>query len=788
MSNKSATCSTIVVSEFLRKSRVVLKKWLKDIKEVIRFKDELIGLVPDCRNDMPKKILYCYLLTIALTACMIPQAFAESSFEKALAQVDRGDYAQAAISLEDLLKTQPTHPEKQAIHHVLAYCYEKGQKWTKAIEHYTLALSATYPLADYVIYHLAQSYGQMKNNQNAIVWYQRLIDEHPQSVHFAGAKYELGKAQYYAGNHADAQKSFLALIADSKNSYVRKATYEAAKTYAKLGNWKQAQDTYQQLINANNADMIAQSSLNALQKLVAARPELQTTRNQRMTHAMVRFNRGQLTSARSEFRKAAAGHKDKITARATYYIGRAYHRQRKYDLALKEYNKIVSLYPASGYLTRAIYQSTLCYRRKGQPQLAEKHLTDFIAKYSWSALADDASYDLGWVQENEKQYDKAIASYRRLTTQYPNSDRLPRAYWRIGWIQFRNGQYADCIATFTTLQKGFPHDSWAKAARFWIAKTYERQNRLKEAEAVYSAIVKANHWYYSGAAKEHLKRLQSQTDAPTKSDVLVTPRVRVTVNSPAWRNIGSQKTSRVAQLMRLKLFEDALTELEGLIKHNNSNLRDNYYNLILCLEKLKRFQQAHGYADRLSRFQPLRARSNAIPVELYRLLYPLYYTDLLQKHTTKYEIDPLFVAAMIREESRYNADAVSYAGAIGLMQIMPANGPEFASRLKIPRFNTKMLYNPDINIQMGSWYMKSLMNQFDNNHALVAGAYNGGPGRMRRWIKAKQIPDLDEFIEDIGIDQTRRHIKKVIDSYIIYQQLYSNPAPASANLPPPSDG
>ena len=737
---------------------------------------------------MSKKTVYSYLLPIVLTVCMIPQGFAESPFEKALALVDQGNYTQAARSLEDLLKKEPTHAEKQAIHHVLGYCYEKGGKWAKGIENYTLALSATYPLADYVIYHLAKSYGQRKDNQNAIVWYQRLIDEHPQSVHFASAKYELGKAQYYAGNHAEALKSFLALIADSKNSYVRKATYEAAKTYAKLGNWKQAQDTYQQLIHANDADMIAWSSLNALQKLVAARPELQMTRNQRMTHAMVRFNRGRLTSARSEFRKAAAGHKDKITARATYYIGRAFHRQRKYDSALKEYNKIVSLYPASGYLTRALYQSTLCYRRKGQPQLAEKHLIAFIEKYSWSALADDALYDLGWVQENQKLYDKAIASYRRLTTQYTNSDRLPRAYWRIGWIQFRNERYADCIATFTTLHKGFPHDSWAKAARFWIAKTYERQNRLKEAETVYSEIAKASHWYYSGRAKEHLKRLRSKTDGSVTPEVLAAPRARVTSDSTAWKNIGSKKTPRVAQLMRLKLFEDALTELEGLIKRNNSNLRDNYYNLILCLEKLKKFQQAHGYADRLSRFQPLRSRNNAIPVELYRLLYPLYYTDLLQKHTTKYEIDPLFVAAMIREESRYNAGIVSYAGAIGLMQIMPANGPEFASRLKIPRFNTKMLYNPDINIQMGSWYMKSLMDQFDNNRYLVAGAYNGGPGRMRRWIKAKQIPDLDEFIEDIGIDQTRRHIKKVIDSYIIYQELYPKPAPASANIPPPSEG
>ena len=244
---------------------------------------------------MLSKRLYSYLLPIALTVCMISQVFAESSFEKALALVDQGNYTQAARSLEDLLKTQPTHPEKQAIHHVLAYCYETQKKWAKGIEQYTLALSATYPLADYVIYHIAKSYGQMKDNKNAIIWYQRLIDEHPQSIHFAGAKYELAKAQYHTRNYAAALKGFLALSTDSKNSYARRATYQAAKTHGRLGNRKQAQDTYQQLINANNADMIAQSSVDALQKLVAAHRELQITRNQRMTHAMVPVSYTHLT-------------------------------------------------------------------------------------------------------------------------------------------------------------------------------------------------------------------------------------------------------------------------------------------------------------------------------------------------------------------------------------------------------------------------------------------------------------------------------------------------------------
>jgi soluble lytic murein transglycosylase-like protein len=128
---------------------------------------------------------------------------------------------------------------------------------------------------------------------------------------------------------------------------------------------------------------------------------------------------------------------------------------------------------------------------------------------------------------------------------------------------------------------------------------------------------------------------------------------------------------------------------------------------------------------------------------------------------------------MIREESGYDADAISHAGAYGLMQIMPVTGEDVAQRLKINSFEPKMLFEPEINIQIGTWYMKNLMDTFDNNHALVSGAYNGGQGRMKQWLEELNLSDMDEFIEDIPIDETRRHIKKVMDSYYIYKELYS---------------
>jgi len=729
---------------------------------------------------MIKKILFALSLLLYLFAnfYITAKASANSAFTEALVLVEGRNYVQAAQRLESLLQKPAdlSGLEKEAIYHVLAYCYESQNQWAKAAESYQKAISPTYNLADYAVYHLAGLYQKMDDPQNAIIWYQRLIDQHPQSFHFAEAKYEIAQAYQSQGNYTRALDYLSGLIADKKSGYVRQATFESARAYEGLQNWKEAQLTYQRLIDADASDDIARSALARLQSLTQAHRELTITRDQRMSHGMVLYHQGKIEDARAKFQAVAKGYKDALAGQATYHIGLAYYRQRQYDLALKEFNQVVSLSPQSGYLMRALYQITLCYRRKDEPDMAQKRLKDFIDTYesSGDGLVEDAMYDLGWVQENQKQYDEALASYRRLANKYPRNKLLPQTYWRMGWMQFKQKRYNESIETFTTLMKLFPTDSYALAAHFWIAKSYERQGQWEAAEKKYQELAESNQWYYSFRAREQLKNQLARNQSGTASVNRSQSQTRVISNSSLLKNIGAEKTPRVEKLMTLRFYEDAITELRGNIQLNLSKLKDNYYNLFLCYQKLERFQEAQLYAEKVGQLESASRANPTLPQELYQLLYRVYYTDIIGKHANQYQMDPLFVAAMIREESRYNAKILSSAGAVGLMQIMPETGSELAQRLRLGPFRSDMLYDADINIQMGTSYMKQLMEQFENNIALVAGAYNGGPNRMERWVREMNIPDMDEFIEDIPIVETRRHIKKVLDSYYMYQELYSN--------------
>lgn len=157
---------------------------------------------------------------------------------------------------------------------------------------------------------------------------------------------------------------------------------------------------------------------------------------------------------------------------------------------------------------------------------------------------------------------------------------------------------------------------------------------------------------------------------------------------------------------------------------------------------------------------------------IMRYHYPLKYSNYIFKYSHENRIDPMLVAAVIYVESRFNTEAVSKKGARGLMQIMPETGQWAAGKLCIDDFDVDMLFEPELNIKLGTWYLSTLMKEYSGNMNLVIAAYNGGRGNVNQWLKTDTINYDGNNIEKIPFSETRLYVKKINSAYSIYKKIY----------------
>ncbi len=151
--------------------------------------------------------------------------------------------------------------------------------------------------------------------------------------------------------------------------------------------------------------------------------------------------------------------------------------------------------------------------------------------------------------------------------------------------------------------------------------------------------------------------------------------------------------------------------------------------------------------------------------------YPLRYEEFIVKYAEENGLDPYFVAAVIHAESDFDPQAVSRAGAIGLMQIMPPTGEWIAEKLGVEGFNKDMLTDPQTSIRFGCWYLKFLSDKFEGNRQLIVAGYNAGHNRVAEWLKDRDISD-GESLKDIPFKETEGYIKRVEKSYDKYKEFY----------------
>lgn len=154
-----------------------------------------------------------------------------------------------------------------------------------------------------------------------------------------------------------------------------------------------------------------------------------------------------------------------------------------------------------------------------------------------------------------------------------------------------------------------------------------------------------------------------------------------------------------------------------------------------------------------------------------RSRYPLSYTEIIRENASRYDLDPYRVAAVIRTESGFDPEAVSGAGAMGLMQIMPETGEWIADKLDMENFQLNTLFDPAVNIEIGCWYLDFLADRFDDPE-LIAAAYNAGHGRVAQWLGDDTVSADGEHIETIPFPETRDYVERISEAYDAYRRLY----------------
>lgn len=152
--------------------------------------------------------------------------------------------------------------------------------------------------------------------------------------------------------------------------------------------------------------------------------------------------------------------------------------------------------------------------------------------------------------------------------------------------------------------------------------------------------------------------------------------------------------------------------------------------------------------------------------------FQLKYVELIRTYSEEYDLDPAFVAGVIYTESKFRENAVSRAGARGLMQIMPQTGAEIAEALGEP-YDPDHLFDPDTSIRYGCYYLRQQLDRFDQNAAVALAAYNAGPNKAAQWLSEYGL-DSKGRIAYIPYEETRNYVSRVFQAQENYANLYPN--------------
>ena len=616
---------------------------------------------------------------------------------------------------------------------VLADIYLNSRKSREAIAALD-KLETEYPtLADYVLLKRAQAQTQIRDIQGATKTWQSILTNYPNSPAAAEGLFALGQNQQLLDKfpaHPRSQEVVLRLLAQAPS---RVDLMAHLVTY--FGDIKGIVPT--------------------LDRLVSSAPYL--TSDQWWAVAEAYYNNFEFGKAANAYNLATV---NPITA---YKYARSLQRGKQNESAIIAYNRVVQQFPQSPQAPRALIRIT---------QLESPEVAIFVADRLIANYPDTAGEALlikATLLQDKLNSPKAASDARNLLLErYGSTGSAGQLRWRIAQGQASGGQLNNAIATVDNLIANSPDSGIAAEASFWAGKWSSQSGDKSRSKKFFEFAIRQHpESYYAWRSAGSLGwQVGTFTTARYTTPAISIPSARIPLP------VGSAK---LQELYLLGLDRDARSQWQTELNAKR-NLEPNE---IFTDGVLRVAVQDNLVGIKTIESLDLIDVSNSQKAEIAKIkqhpaymqsLYPFHYWDIISDWSKERNLSPALVIALMRQESRFEAQIRSRSGAIGLMQIMPETGSWIASKKGVNNYN---LDNPLDNISFGTWYLAYTHSRYGDNSMLAVASYNAGPGAVGRWVEGRNISDPDEFVNSIPYDETRDYVSKVLVNYWNYLRLYS---------------
>jgi soluble lytic murein transglycosylase len=430
----------------------------------------------------------------------------------------------------------------------------------------------------------------------------------------------------------------------------------------------------------------------------------------------------------------------------------------------------------------------LAYQQlNNQPQMLQQ-LDELRKNYPQSAAYADALWSTGNFFLRQGDWKSAVRYYQPLAASFPQDLQGRESCWRVAWNHYLEGETDQARQSFQDYLTRYPGSPHTAAALYWLGRLAEARSDESEARDFYDLVRgRFPQGYYSRQASLRLNglRLGSAAQAPPAE-----PRVNASGTPGLAASIAPQLGQRKPLSSSLCVSPTSAASNQTLRPFmilrtlSLNELAEEYLRETLArgprdpelLLALSRFDKQQGNVS-AALFDCVRLVPNysdykftELPREVWRLLYPEAYWNLVRRQARLNRLDPYLVMGLIRQESAFNPKATSVANARGLMQMMPQTAAR-SSSLRRQRLAGRKLYDPGYNIRAACRYLRQVISAFQGNLEESLAAYNAGDSRVRQWLHAHSFRDPPEFLESIPFHDTRYYVEALLRDAAIYRQM-----------------